>query len=503
MEQLIRGSSSTLASNRGSLRQIQGESWEVVPEADPFLAKLLESPGEIITTSSLRAVTRHSLDGKTFYMKTYFHSATFLAPLKYFFKIPASRAEWQLAPRLQGFGIPVVPHLAHGERWNWRGLQKSILITEGPPGFVSLKSILPSTNVQIALGNFLRRLHDCSVFHTDLHVSNLLYSPQANEFCLVDLDNIKILPSLTRQQRMDNLATLNRRWPLTPDFYEAYDFRFLSLAGEIIERAESKHRASIPKKLKLLFGNRVLFAQKKFGGFMWHVRLHPWNEKLEPILTEPDEFLATRARILKNGTRSTVGAAHGFVLKRSNLIKPQNLFFDLFRGSRARRAFRAARHLELFNIATPRPIAMSERRCFGFVVRSYFVMEEISQGVSFSKWRGDRRTAIERAATLIAKLHDEGFIHRDLRESNILFRPDGQPSLIDLDALFYVKRTPAKRAAADLARLMQAAKGELKKVPATRRLRFLKKYCAARRLENWRWWWNQIARNLPAPKLSK
>ncbi len=475
--------------------------WEIIPGFKPLLATILADPGEIVKRSHLSSVTRHSLGGKTYYRKIYFHNATLAGSLKYFFKSPASRIEWQLAPQLQESGIRVVPHLAHGELWNWRGLQESILITEGPVGFEPLKLAAPSPVVQTALGRFLGHLHENAVFHSDLHTSNLLYSSRENEFCLVDLDNMRILPALSDQQRIDNLATLNRRWPLSANFFEAYGVNFQEFAGRIAERAEEKHRESIPKKLKILFADRALFAKKRFGNFKWHVRLHPWNEHLESILNDPDAFLATRARMLKNGTRSTVGCAHGLVLKRFNFKKPSTVVFDLFRSSRARRGFRTARHLELLKIATPRPIAYADVGRFGFVVRGYFVMEEVAGAAYPWQRTGDRKARIYLLAELVAKVHNEGFSHRDLKETNILFDAQDVPHLIDLDALHFVREISNKSAAVQLARLARgfARRG---KISNPERLRFLKDYCRVRKINDWRWWWNEIGKNLTPDRQS-
>lgn len=476
--------------------------WEISAEFKSLLGTVLNSPGQAVTKSSLRAVTRHFLGGRTFYIKTYFHNATAFGPVKYFFKTPAARAEWQLAPQLQNLGIPVVPHLARAERWNWRGLQESILITEGPPGFVPLKSLESSARLQMALGKFLRRLHERAVFHSDLHASNLLYSEQTNEFCLVDLDNMQIVSSLSREQRMDALATLHRRFPLTSDFFGNYDPAFSTCSAEIEELAQRKHRAGIPRKLKLLFQSRAAFARKKAGGLTWHVRVHQQSDLLESILQKPDEFLERRAALLKDGTRSTVGCVDHLVLKRFNFKKISSVIFDLFRASRARHAFRIARHLELLKIPTPRPIACADRRRFGFVLQSYFVMEKVSNGAYPWKRPGDFRGRIRSLARLIAKMHNEGFSHRDLKETNILLDANDSPVLIDLDAMRHSRKISDARAALELARL---ARGFARRFPISDRdhVRFLKYYCQDRQIKNRRWWWNEIGKNLAARQNEK
>ena len=68
------------------------------------------------------------------------------API-YVIRQPKSQREWRHATELQARGIRVVPHLAYGERWSWRGLLQSTLITEGFDGFVPLDAyrIQPTT----------------------------------------------------------------------------------------------------------------------------------------------------------------------------------------------------------------------------------------------------------------------------------------------------------------------------------------------------------------------
>ena len=190
--------------------------------------------------SRSRSVTRHHIGNRVVYVKNYFHDAKTFEPSKYFFKSPASRDEWLLAPQVQALGISTVPHLAHGECWSWRGLVKSTLITEGPAGFISLNAGLSCPTIQSALGKFLSHLHQRSVFHDDLHISNLLYSPEQNEFCLVDLDNMRILPSLELEQRLDNLATLNRRFPLEREFFEAYGDNFWRYKNKLRRRTQER-----------------------------------------------------------------------------------------------------------------------------------------------------------------------------------------------------------------------------------------------------------------------
>ena len=170
---------------------------------------------------------------------------------------------------------------------------------------------------------------------------------------------------------------------------------------------------------------------------------------------------------------------------------------DLFRLSRARRAFRLARHLELVQIKSPIALATADRRRFRLLRCSYLLMEEIPGATRLRAWKGDKREAIRRLAALMARLHEEGFAHRDLKESNFAFDAKGNPYLLDLDGLRYVQQLSDRRAAMNLARLVEsilaeAVQGDTVQITRSDRVRFLQHYCQERKRTDWRWWWHTI-----------
>jgi serine/threonine protein kinase len=230
---------------------------------------------------------------------------------------------------------------------------------------------------------------------------------------------------------------------------------------------------------------------KQSNGLQWLVRSSRLSPQMETVLQAPDQFLE-HARVLKPSRSSAVGAAGGIVLKRYNYRKWTSRFKDWFRPSRGRRSFEKAHLLETAGVRTAGPIAAAERRCCGVVVRSYFVMTEIPGAVPLGSWSGDKRAACKQVAELLARLHQEGFTHRDLKEGNILFDAAGQPHLIDLDGLRYVRETTHQQAVADLRRLARGKAGWRHRLTRSDRARFLLAYCRARGLSDWRWWWREI-----------
>src|SRR5690606_9618852 len=126
-----------------------------------------------------------------------------------------ARQEWMLAQQLEQLRIPVVRHVALGERWSKGGLAESILITEGFPG-TSLEKV-PAPDGASVLA-FVNTMHARGVLQTDLHSGNLLASANG-ELRLVDLHGTTIKPALTQAERNQNLATLRLSVPIpvTPE----------------------------------------------------------------------------------------------------------------------------------------------------------------------------------------------------------------------------------------------------------------------------------------------
>ena len=118
---------------------------------------------------------------------------------------------------------------------------------------------------------------------------------------------------------------------------------------------------------------------------MWQVRFELLSDSARQIIESPNQMLDGSVKLLKDGRSATVGARDGFVLKRYNFRRVSRLFKDLFRTSPAFDSFRKAYHLELAGIRTARPVAAAERRVLRFLIRSYFLMEEIPGAVSLEE----------------------------------------------------------------------------------------------------------------------
>lgn len=452
--------------------------WELVPDVEPLLPRLLESGGDLVKRSPMTCVRRCAVEGRVFYVKRYQHANRWWWPFKYFFQSPRSRREWQLAPKLEALGVSIVPHLAHGERWSARGLLESVLITEGVGDYASLEVVrgLCGEQVQGALGTFLKDLHQRGVWPMDINEHNLLYSATECAFRLVDLDKIRLRDTpIKREQRVQNLVRLARTVPLTHAFFQSYEEGFGEIAGEIRRRAAAMRRALGQRRSHRCWQQNLDFAAQRAGRLRWQVRQQfSGEERLQRVLRDPEGFFTT-SRILKSGRSAVVAAADGLVLKRYHGRRPSRLLKDFFRRSRAFRAFRKAYHLELSGIPTARPFAAGSVRVCGLLLRSYLVMEEIRDAREWTEGKADRDEMLRRAAELLAQLHREGFSHRDLKASNLLADGLGRLFLIDLEGLRYLGTVSEEVAAGEAGRLS----AELQLSEAERE-RFLKWYRDAR-----------------------
>ena len=438
--------------------------WELAPDFAPLLPLLLATPARVVKESAAKLVTEHSLDGRGYFIKRYRHFAVPFRSWKYWFKASQAHEEWQLAQTLAQRQVPVVRHVGLGERRDWRGVLESILITEAFAGVPANEVHNPALDSLVA---FIDQVWRAGVFQSDLHPANLLVARDSSEMRLVDLHGILLRDTPVEADRDAMLAVMRMSLPIpVPPRVES-----LSL----VQRRQLLHKRSA----RCLRTNRD-FAVRRFGELQWNVRRAALTPAVEKILGAPDSFI-DRAVTLKRGRSSTVAVAQGLVLKRYNFKKPLNLLKDLFRGSRGRRGFRKAHHLGLCGLATPSVVATADHCVGGFPVRSYVLMAEVPHAIDAGQWTGAPREAARQLGSLLAQLHDEGFTHRDLKETNILFDAEGRPHLIDLDGLEFVFEVSTEGAAANLHRLAEglSAAGQMNRI--TLRC-FLHSYCRQRRL---------------------
>lgn len=237
------------------------------------------------------------------------------------------------------------------------------------------------------------------------------------------------------------------------------------------------------------------------GKLRWLARWTVAPSRLAEVLARPDSFLAPPACLLANTELITLGiipplepGTAPLLLRRLNYGRLRHRLRDVFRPTRAERAFKHGLALERAAVATPRVLAVGVQRCLCWPVRAYLITEYLTHALTLRQYlTRDGSLPRElgyRLADLVAHLHAHGFSHRDLGATNILFDAQQQPCLIDLDGVREYGQLPPSRALRDLERLAEElAASDLRLTwnPA----RFLVRYCRRRGLENLLHPWHQ------------
>lgn len=128
----------------------------------------------------------------------------------------------------------------------------------------------------------------------------------------------------------------------------------------------------------------------------------------------------------------------------------------LFGVDRARSNWLVARHLLNAGVPTPAPVALLLRGG-----ESWFISEAIPESITLAKLaRQKGPMAAEHYARgfvpAIARMHDSGTLHGDLKWGNLLVGRDDRLFIVDLDSASVRRKAPAARVARDLARFFVA-----------------------------------------------
>lgn len=232
-----------------------------------------------------------------------------------------------------------------------------------------------------------------------------------------------------------------------------------SLLQEVAKMRRERQRTLISEVRR----DGSLFRVKRgLAGLLAVVRIE--EQRLQAILDDPEAAMQSGTP-LKLGDSTTVvkveTASGPVVLKRYNIMGWRHWLRRCLVPTRAWRCWVSGHRLDVLGIATPKPLAMLERRCCGLRGRSYLITEFLEAPDLLAHLQPHTHAAppepeLRALKQLFATLLRERISHGDFKDTNLLWDRDHW-SMIDLDSMrqhrfdFRFRRAYAK----DRARVLQ------------------------------------------------
>jgi tRNA A-37 threonylcarbamoyl transferase component Bud32 len=276
------------------------------------------------------------------------------------------------------------------------------------------------------LGQYLAFLHSRGVYHADLHPENILIQPD-NEFSLIDVQEVYLLPWMPRWLRVYNLGKLFFHLPLSTNsrhwfkqFIEGYNRQFITTitVSDLLKAADRHQQNHHQSRAKRCCKNSTEFVIVKNSGMRGFKR-REFNWGLNEL-----KNALIKGKTIKPGRVITF---EGVCIK----IHRKNFFHQ----DRCLASWKMSRALEVRNIQVPRSLAY-----FTIKDKSYFLSEYLNGSIllndylsSLINWRQKRR-AVKKLAFWVKKIHIQNIWQRDFKGSNILYK-NGEYFMVDLEGV--------------------------------------------------------------------
>jgi len=355
------------------------------------------------------------------------------------------------------------------------------------------------------LGDTVRRIHEDGLFHGDLHAGNFLIGPGGEEgLYLIDLHWARMEKALSRRQRFWNIAqlfySLNRILDQRDKetFLEAYagsrSQPFLTRVDKLAGRIQRRHQRS---RVKRCLRESTLFIVDRWDRYRLYRRRDVSRKALMDMIHAHRKVVEKfPSRLLKNSPKTVVSmvetpleSAPRTCVKQYRWVTAWARVKDCFRYSKGKASWIAANELFRKGISHLKPLAYIEKRHFGLLQESYFLMESPADYLEMDRYlikafgngpseaiTPKKRPFILEFARCIGCLHRADIFHSDLKTCNILTRERAGGwdfSFIDLDGVHLGTEVNAKRALRNLIQINCSIPGFL---GYGDRVRFLERY---------------------------
>lgn len=297
----------------------------------------------------------------------------------------------------------------------------------------------------------IAQLHGKGLWQEDLHLDNLLR--HGGQLYLIDGAGICAETAgqpLSRQKVLENLGVFFAQLPkaLEPYTEELLVYYLLSnsehaLPLEALQKQIDKVRRWRLKDFLIKVGRECTLFSVQRGAFGLRAIRREEEPAMLPVLAQADALL-DQGHLYKTGGAASVGkiqaGARTLVIKRYNIKGFAHWLKRFWRPSRAWHSWREGNRLAFLGIATPKPLAVLEKRFFWLRSRAYLVTEYLPGPDIIERFapyveNGDAPEAELQALDLLfARLIDERISHGDFKGHNLFWQQD-RWALIDLDSM--------------------------------------------------------------------
>ena len=296
----------------------------------------------------------------------------------------------------------------------------------------------------------IARMHAQGLWQADLHLDNLLRADR--QLYVVDGGGVKAeTPGepLSRERVLENLGVFFAQLPAEIEpFIEELLVHYLlansehALPLEALLKEVHKTRAwRLNDYLKKTVRDCSLFSAR-IGAFGAQVVRREKQAALQSVVDNPNAYIV-RGKLLKGGGSATVARIElderALLIKRYNIKNPLHWLKRFWRPSRAWHSWVEGNRLDFLGIATPRLLAVIERRWLWMRGPAWLITELLRGEDIIARFQPyldgcppeQELVALDR---LFAALIRERISHGDLKGHNLFWEHD-RWSLIDLDAV--------------------------------------------------------------------
>ena len=295
------------------------------------------------------------------------------------------------------------------------------------------------------------QMHAKGLWQEDLHLDNLLR--QNGQLYLIDGAGIRVEQAgkpLSRQKVLENLGVFFAQLPrsLEPYTEELLVYYLLSngehaLPVEALQKQIDKVSHWRLRDYLIKIGRECSLFSVSDGPFGLRAIRREEEGAMLPVLQKADTLIDS-GHLYKTGGAASVAKTEvngrPLVIKRYNIKHFAHWLKRFWRPSRAWHSWREGNRLMFLGIATPKPLALLERRFIwlrrtAYLVTEYLPGPDIIERFAPYVASGDApESELQALETLFSQLIRERISHGDLKGHNVFWQRD-RWALIDLDAM--------------------------------------------------------------------